>query len=113
MVLRICLGVVVLAGVGVEEASSEGVMARVCRPLRLFREVHLYFIGGVEVDVVVDEVVGEGWTWPLVGFRKGRGPVTLEVVWWRKSWRMSLCDERSLERGIVMKSRMREWRMDC
>lgn len=91
-------------GVGVDEALREGVRERVWRPLRLEREDHLYFIGeeGDGPDLDGDEGRESRWTFAEVGFRKGRGPVMLDVVWLRNWLWMRLWEERSEERGIVV-----------
>jgi len=73
-----CVSVVVGFGVGVGEAAREGEMARVCRPLRLLREDHLYFIEGEAggLDGFGDGLGESRWTCAEVGFKKGRGPLT-------------------------------------
>lgn len=107
-----------LVGRGVRYLVSAGEFARLtasaCRPLRLFRDVHLYVmveagcsfsdlglagLGGRTFSLEDSEGAlwcasseEVGWKCALVGFKKGNGPVTRAGLrrrewWWRKGSR--------------------------
>jgi len=94
-----CFSEVVAGGVGVVEASREGVMTSSWRPLRLLREDHAYAAWGAS------ELCWEGFSCrrAVVGLRKLMGPVTWLDTCFSGVCRMRAWEERSVLRGMVVR----------